>query len=556
MKKHILRLLCIALILCLLFTFIGCNKKDNNINEGSGDSAKTPPPANQLAEAGLVAFNAEVTGTLTTSSVQEGKVQMKYENSNEASLDAVIDWLKESGYTSLDGQTATKENDLGIISYVAEKVVDGTPMTAEATYFTENKSIGGMSFKAGDLYVSVSETENTYTPPVVTNEWPSETILSTIGEGVPAFAGTINSISAQANTLVYPMVSISIGTTESDIEAYKATLLSGGYAVVNDAYVKELANGNKIGITITSTLENNYSISIRLDKASGEEGAWPTAMLNEKFPGITIPVVEGAESFDVSDCSTTVGGITVTMVQITAYGYPEEKLEEYEAVLLNAGYAKVEGNFEKAYGEGRLVVSLTPNGTQMIIVLTIKNEETGGEEEPPVDTLGFDDLPTNIKLTYELSNSGTTSQVVEFTKIGNDWLVYDTISNTYMYYKFAGAWAIYTRDNNDGGWSNSGTIVSDLENDTYFENLGMILDNDVDGYTTAGTVNYLGQSCSHYVESMSGSGYSIEVIKYLNAEGFCLYKNSSQRAQGQTIEVVHKITLWDTTVSSFSITVP
>ncbi len=211
------KLLAILLSMFMLLSLVACGDKDDPPVGGG----KTPPTASQWADAGISGtFTADVKGELALSVVDNGEISMKWTGSDEASLDNTITWLKGQGFTSYGGQNAEKSTEEGgkIKSYTAEKTVNGVNpvsasadggysvvplsfaltasadeskrMIAETFYITEDFSIMGQSFKAGELYLDICEATTSGSTSSLLTAWPASEIQNALGESIPAYTGT------------------------------------------------------------------------------------------------------------------------------------------------------------------------------------------------------------------------------------------------------------------------------------------------------------------------------------------------------------------------------
>ena len=207
------KLLAILLSMFMLLSLVACGDKDDPPVGGG----KTPPTASQWADAGISGtFTADVKGELALSVVENGEISMKWTGSDEASLDNTITWLKGQGFTSYGGQNAEKSTEEGgkIKSYTAEKTVGGAStasanadggysvvplsftltasntesktMIAETFYITEDFSIMGVDFKAGELYLDIYEASGSVGGSSLLTAWPANQIQTALGTSIPA----------------------------------------------------------------------------------------------------------------------------------------------------------------------------------------------------------------------------------------------------------------------------------------------------------------------------------------------------------------------------------
>ncbi|MDR3318405.1 MAG: hypothetical protein LBS99_03125 [Clostridiales bacterium] len=560
MKKSIKTILVCGVLAIASFALAACG----------GDGKPAIPPNNAFDSVGIPGgFTAEVKGTLVSSasSADEG-VQMKWSGSDEASHDNVIAWLRGGGYDKYGGQTAQKESmpDGSYTVYSAEKTVSGTETEASAIYFYRDTTIGGellgtsygakaaasitaaaapsgFTFKANELYMAIEPIDDGGSPlpntPVT--EWPVAAIQQVLGTALPAYTGVKTSYSVVSNTVVYPIITITVnGSAQGDLAGYNALLASNGftYSSEDESYAKTLPNGDVV--KVQAHFAGSVIIIGTLEKNSGSTTTWPGSTLNSRFSGITIPAFSGASSFDVSDQSVTLPVVgLVPVVLVTAYGADAAKINTYKTALTNAGYALSGGDYIKNAPNDK-VMHVNIDGisdTRVLITFSLGDPESGY-------AAGYT-LPTNVKAVRNAS--GITYTAI---KIGDDYYGSYEYGSTVMaevFYKHnAGVWTEYektysswepsgeTYNASEMAYEVEGTYLFDFMTDSYY----------LEDLAPAGTDTVAGVAVNVYTGNLYGMG---TVTYYIDPVSKLLFKETMTGSLAYNYEV----TLWDTTVTGF-----
>ena len=592
-------------------------------NGGNDDNDNTPkaPTQSDWSAVGIDGgFSAEVKGNLVTNLAVEGEIQMKWTDSDETSLDNTIAWLKSKGFSSYGGATATKEllQDGALLSYTAEKSVSAVAhsakalsfavaaasaenaVVAETLYVARDVSLMGMSYKAGELYLSVAPGESTPAPGPST-EWPAQTIASIIGDGVPVYTGAASSISAQSNTLVKPTVTVSIaGASNADYVAYRTALAQAGFSDTPDGFIKTKTNGDIITVQVAEG-SGTILISVTLEKNSGALTEYPSNRLTA-FNGANLPAYSGGTSYDCEDIVSSYSATIKTSLQqsiatlealganltdeqrtqlaeykeklklidnmraftVTVYGTTDGERSAFCGRLTANGFTLNGGTYVKDFSnpnqyQAQVDVGDVENGKLLLTLIRMPAEllddEGGDPVNPPVtDELTFADLPTNIKITFEYLVNGTKFTESTATKIGDNWLIesasYGTTVKSYLK-KSGNVWTEYAEVS--GVWTAGGSYTALSDHDV-LKVLTFIFNNDVSGFTKGQQITITGQACDVYTktdDSLASYGITTVDTLYVNADGFVLYNDHSNNQQGQTTTQTNQITLWDTTVTSF-----
>ena len=551
-KIRLIGILLLTVILAATLAACGGKKDDN---------PKAPTQSDWSAVGIAGGFSAEVKGNLVTNLAVDGEIQMKWTDSDETSLDNTIAWLKSKGFSSYGGATATKESlqDGALLSYTAEKSVSAVrqsaktmsfaaaasaknAVVAETLYVARDVSLMGMSYKAGELYLSVAPDNSGSTPaPGPSTEWPAQTIASVIGDGVPAFMGSSTSIDSSSNTIGVNLVTIFVyGTTQADANSYGAALTSAGFSFSeeDEKYTKTVTNGT-VMISLSYD-DGTLIVQMMLNKTGGtggSESGWPTATLNAKFAGANIPSFAGASSFDVTD-QTVIAAYPVIL--ITAYGADNAKVSAYESSLIAAGFMAVGGDFKKNIGDNTVTVSvnLVENNALIMVSSVPKTDE---EPITPAYT-----LPTNVKITFTYSIYTYTS-----IKIGEDYYCMQSAYGTteeFYYKKTATGWDSYTKGNMDSEWtkkSKSYTKKSIVESNIFSF---IVEDIDVEGMTAGETMVIAGITTTKYTSTSSSSGYEVTEYVYKDLQSGLVLKSGYIVSGADTSKLV---TSFDTTVTGF-----
>lgn len=619
MKRKFLVLIValVALIVCVAVVVIVLINNKGNSPTGEG---KTPPTIQQWTDAGISGtFNVEVKGTLAESNVSEdGEISMKWTGSDEASLDNTITWLKGQGFSSYGGQNAEKSTEEGgkIKSYTAEKTVNGVNpvsasadggysvvplsftltasadeskrMIAETFYITEDFSIMGQSFKAGELYLDIYEATTPGLTSSLLTAWPASEIQNALGESIPAYTGTASGyqfVNGSVGSVKNLQVNV-FGAGEADATAYKNLLTQNGYVLNDEVYEKTLTSGDKIQIMAfasqgyhpdTFQMTDVVNITIMLEKNSGAYTAWSFLNLSV-FNGAGIPDYSGGTSFDLDD----IGAETIksekeaieqaiAMMEayesmldeeqkaelaalraqlpyfdeiecymITVYGTNATQAEAYESALTNVGFASgikrtadYEFEVDVSEDEGKAIITIT----RMPIELIESSNGGGGGASTSSE------LPSNLKIEY---NDGVYN--VTAIKIEENYLAIKEAYGMfeYIYYEKNGtAWDMYEKEMYESEWQLSDyqeTEIDWIENEIF----GFILDG-VEGSKT-GTETLLEKTVDVYIDDFSSANYSYTYTYYKDVETGWVLKFVMTIPTGTTTYVVNSI---DTTVTNF-----
>ena len=626
------KLLAILLSMFMLLSLVACGDKDDPPVGGG----KTPPTASQWADAGISGtFTADVKGELALSVVDNGEISMKWTGSDEASLDNTITWLKGQGFTSYGGQNAEKSTEEGgkIKSYTAEKTVNGVNpvsasadggysvvplsftltasadeskrMIAETFYITEDFSIMGQSFKAGELYLDIYEATTPESTSSLLTAWPASEVQNALGESIPAYMGTASGyqfVNGSLGSVKNLQVNV-FGAGEADATAYKNLLAQNGYVLNDDVYEKTLTSGDKIQIMAfalqgyhpdTFQMTDVVNITIMLEKNSGAYTAWSSLNLSV-FNGAGIPAYSGGTSFDLDDIGAeTIKSEKEAIEQaiammaayesmldeeqkaelaalraqlpyfdeiecymITVYGTNADQADAYETALTNAGFsygvkktADYEFEVDVDEDESKAIITIT----RMPIELLDDSSGSGQGGNTPVEdeTLDFSDLPTNVKFNYTYSGA-----VYTITKIGNDYLL--SLNGTYVFLKASGnSWIEYAYSSGD--WT-EGSAYTELDDHSLLRSVAdLLFNNDLSDFTKGESETVAGVACDVYTytdDSAAAYGITIVETKKVTAEGFVFYQSESYFMNGQaSSSLTDQITLWDTSITTFDIAVP
>ena len=633
MKRKSLVAILLALVLCFTMALTACKDDNDDPPVGGG---KTPPTASQWADAGISGtFTANVKGELALSVVDNGEISMKWTGSDEASLDNMITWLKGQGFTSYGGQNAEKSTEEGgkIKSYTAEKTVNGVNpvsasadggysvvplsftltasadeskrMIAETFYITEDFTIMGQSFKAGELYLDIYEATTPGSTSSLLTAWPASEIQNALGESIPAYTGTASGyqfVNGSVGSVKNLQVNV-FGAGEADATAYKNLLAQNGYVLNDDVYEKTLTSGDKIQIMAfasqgyhpdTFQMTDVVNITIMLEKNSGAYTSWSSLNLSV-FGGVGIPAYNGGTSFDLDDIGAeTIKSEKEAIEQaiammaayesmldeeqkaelaalraqlpyfdeiecymITVYGTNADQADAYETALTNAGFsygvkktADYEFEVDVDEDEGKAIITIT----RMPIELLDDSSGSGQGGNTPVkdETLDFSDLPTNVKFNYTYSGA-----VYTITKIGNDYLL--SLNGTYVFLKASGnSWIEYAYSG--GSWT-EGSAYTELDDHSLLRSVAdLLFNNDLSDFTKGESETVAGVACDVYTytdDSAAAYGITIVETKKVTAEGFVFYQSEAYFMNGQaSSSLTDQITLWDTSVTEFDIAVP
>lgn len=341
MKNKLKPMLAAILGLCLIFALTACGKDP--------DTGKTTTNSDWSAVGIDGGFNAQVKGTQVANKAADGAIEMKWIGSDEESLDNTIAWLRGQSFTSYGTSASGKEYAEGgaVITYTAAKTVSASsdgggggglfaaaPMAyaaaaesektvvAEAIFVTQDITFGGMSVKAGELYVDIEEETEVAIPSATTTTWQAQPIADVLGAAIPAYTGTATSFYTQTNKLGVGFAQVVVnGSEQTGVAAYQGALVEAGYAADGEEYVKTLGNGNKIRVicmwapsynmddimsgNFTGEAEYAVMITARLEKIAGDLTAWPANRLSS-FPGLPAYTGTGA-TYDFEDAWAEMG---------------------------------------------------------------------------------------------------------------------------------------------------------------------------------------------------------------------------------------------------------
>ena len=481
---------------------------------------------------------------------------------------------------------------------------------AEVVYITKDFSIMGTSFKAGEIYFDVSE----YNPEPISgigilNAWPEAQIQNVIGESIPRYTGDASGYQMVDSTIGFiKNVQITVfDADESSVTAYNAILAQNGYVLNDDMYEKMLENGDVIQIIAVASMSYHpstfqmvdvVSIIVTLEKNSGKYTSWDQVEL-PMFDVAGIPSYSGGASFDLDDAIQSTGGIDfeeyeqivnslgsmegfldeesraelefarlylqyasqIEAYVVTVYGTNESEALAYENAIKDAGFVgglknttDYQFQVEVSEEDGKAMIVITKVPIQIADEIVDDNEggeivggNEGGENyNPPVDTtLSWENLPTNLKVTYQVEAGGTTTSYT-ITKIDKNYLI-DFGAGIYSYLKYDnGKWTEYLYYAMEWTESDAGT------HEEYFTGLStlkFIFENDNVAGTKGEDEQVAGKNCSVYSETYGEYGSKIYKV---NEQGYVFWNEYSMYG----MSYVYKITLWDTSVTTFDVTPP
>ena len=640
MKRKSLVAILLALVLCFTMALTACKDDNDDNDDPPVGGGKTPPTADQWADAGISGtFTADVKGELALSVVENGEISMKWTESDEASLDNTITWLKGQGFTSYGGQNAEKSTEEGgkIKSYTAEKTVDGVNpvsasadggysvvplsftltasadeskrMIAETFYITEDFSIMGQSFKAGELYLDIYEATTPGSTSSLLTAWPASEIQNALGASIPAYTGTGEYQITDASIGYMKQVQINVfGATEADESAYITALTQNGFTENEGVYEKTLTNGDVLQVLATMSqtyhpstyqLVEVLSITAMLEKNSGTYTSWNGLNLSD-FSAGGIPAYSGGTSFDIDDAGTDemisvedyeqmieslapyehlLDAETKQQLEearryvelaaqvrakvVTVYGTNVSEAEAYETALSTAGFVgglKNVGDYqyqvEISEEDGKALISIVKVPIELAEEIDEGGSGNQGGNTPVEDeTLDFSDLPTNVKFTLvDVNNNQYT-----VTKIGNDYLI-NTLG-VISCLKYSGTeWVEYTYF--DGTWTeNTEDTYSQLKYHSFMSVVSDVLfDNEVSDFSQGANEQIAGQACEVYTledNSMASYGLTTTSVRKLNEDGFVFYHSEIYYMNGQLyMTTTYQISLWDTSVTAFEVALP
>ena len=641
------KLFAVLLTALVLFSLAACEDGPSKIGGDDPILSKTSPTEDQWADVGISGtFTADVRGELAFSVVDNGEISMKWTDSDEASLDNTIEWLKGQGFTSYGGQTAQKTAEEGgkILSYTAEKTVDGTTaagsfsaegaavmplafslptaenktMIAESFYITEDFSVMGQSFKAGELYLDIYETAAPGSDSSLLAEWPASQILGVIGEGIPAYTGAAGGYQLVDSSIGYmKTVHIQvIGAGAAEATAYNELLAQNGYVVNDGVYEKTLSNGNVIQIMAFASTgyhpdtfqpTDTIAITLVLIKNSGAYASWSALDLSA-FTEAGLPAYGGGTSFDLDDAMSLGGGIDLEQYEqivnslgaiegmldaeqraeleaarkylqhaaeieayvVTVYGTNDNEADAYEAALAEAGFtdgmkntADHQYQVEVAEDNGNVMITIMRLPIEIADEIHDGNGGSGDIDDGNMDGDGGGSSAVTDKLDWndmptnvKLTIGDSYGVEYSVTKIGQDYLVENV--GIYTYFQYAeGSWTEYVCY--EGAWTQIETHTNIYNTTSLDATAEFIFGNDVSGYTKDENEQVAGQTCEVYTatEDASGIGLIISKTKKLNADGIVFFFEESTSYQGESYgSHTRQIILWDTSVTAFDISLP
>ncbi len=597
------KLLTFLLVVMMAFSFAACN--DDN-------GGKNPPPLGNVptqsdwADAGLgSSFGANVTGSLTLNVAEEGGIFMEWKNSNRDSFDDTVNWLQSQGYTQWLGSGAQVEADGAFVTYTAQKTdANGQSKIVEVVYVTQDTSIAGQSFKAGDLYFSVDQ--STVTPPTTpgtTAVWPASQIQEVLGVSIPEYTGAASSFvfSNGSHGAIKNVAVTAYGVAEGADGVYGAALLQNGYTESEGTYAKQLSGGDSIEIYVycgatmhPSTYQSVVAlqISVLYVKNSGALTAWNQMDLSD-FSDAGIPAFVGGSSFDFQDVgeetkNAQTAGLQqainilaayenmlnddqkaelaalraklpyveqIEAVTVTVYGTNDDQVYAYQTALESAGFAYGEKNTAD-FQYTADISSLDDGGKATITFVKMpqallqESGNGGGTQQPTT----YYTMPDNVKIVYTYGMGGVATYTYTVIKVGDDYYRQEMASGIVweeLYFKKNGnGWDVYRKSSDDAEWRKDGsqeTQRSYVESDAFDF---IVADADV----------------TEYDDTVKGSqetvaGRTVDVYTQYGSTVYCkdtqtgLILKYSISSQGYTLEYV--VTEFDTTVTGFgSIVLP
>lgn len=421
------KILITFVLLISLLSLASC-KKCKKDKTKDPDTLITAPTLEQWKDFGInEAFNVNIEGELTFSVVDNGEISMKWENSNEASLDSTIIWLKSQGFTSYKGQNAEKTVEEGgnIISYVAQKDITGKDllkstnnqngyimplslalnetgnktMIVESFYIARDFSVMGQSFKAGELYLDIYESTDIIGASSLLTSWPTTQIQNVIETDIPAYNGNTSGYQFIDSSIGYiKTVQITVfGVSDDSLTQYKSTLTQSGYVLNDDEnYSKTLTNGDVVEIMVYSSqtyhpdtfqIVDVINITAILEKNSGTYTSWDQldlSLLNE----IGLPKYNGGISFSIEE-------VEAAGIDISQYEQIIKSLEAFEELLDPETKAQLE--------EARLFVALASEIKSYIITIFGTSYDAVQEYEDALVEAGFvEGLKNSIEYQYQV----------------------------------------------------------------------------------------------------------------------------------------------------------
>ncbi len=600
----------IVMTLLVLAVVVGAVSILNACGEGGDNLFTNAPTASDWQDIGLgSSFDVQVNGSLVNNVVEDGEIYMKWQNSDEGSLDKTVDWLKSNGYTSMGGVNSTVEVlENGIISYTAEKEnEDGELIVVEVIYVSRDFSVAGQSFKAGELYFNATPVPsqgggnggnggNGSGHEGVSAVWPSDDIQDAIGISIPEYVGNASTYMLDdAGVEITGDMAIYVFDADQN-HNYASALTSGGFALDEDGYyVKQLSNGDSVAIEfymtsmtnpVTYYQEDTLVIVVSYNKNSGTYTSWSQLDLSQ-FSSAGLVAYSGGTSFDIVNVQedyveqqrvqldSAISALEiygeylneeqkamlaslkekveclddVRAVAITVYGTDDDEQDEYATALDNTGF--VDG--EKDVADFRYNVSFSgyvENGKFIITITKMPMklfEDIGGGSSDGGNGGGVVDEPL-YTMPENLKVEYSVSNI-EYTaiKVGDDY---------YQSYGYYGYYLCVYYKKNGNVWDvyekDMGAtewVKSDYQEDSadYIE--GVVFDFMVDAYVNDDAVNMGTQTIEGRQVTVYRDEYSGVVDTYYqdNETGLMLKKTFESGAGNYE----YVITLYDDSITSF-----
>lgn len=274
----------------------------------------------------------------------------------------------------------------------------------------------------------------------------------------------------------------------------------------------------------------------------GNTTTWPAnkiAALASFFTETTLPALDGATKFTYVAESNS--------ITISAEGIDQTEYDAYIQKLTTDGYVTTESvgsvTAKKLLSAGNMIsVSLSFNPQTSIVVFMV-------DAIPACEAEAV--LPQNLKIVFEDAD-GTE---YTYIKIGNDFYKEYT-DGGYTYKNFAkynataknwdsylnNADTAYTWESRDYTYDDLDSVLCDLFDSVYTENYLS-----KDSYTLNGTIKVAGADCNVFI----GDDYGTTVTYYKSFNNLVLKKVTGEGSADDFC-----VTVYDTTVTAFSVQVP